>query len=87
MASTRTVVRSDVVLEAGNGKTLFAVAVEKGWARIPDILYFAAATIEDVRVQLLRGVLTLLPKGSKIVGVAPAVGSFHDERGDNLTVD
>lgn len=79
--------RSDVVVEAGGGKQLFAVAVEKGWARVPDILYFAAATIEDVRAQLVRGVLTLLPKGSKIVGVAPVVGFFHDERGDVLTAD
>ena len=79
--------RSDVVVEAGGGKQLFAVAVEKGWSRIPDVLYFAAATIEDVRAQRVRGVLTLLPKGSKIVGVAPAVGFFHDERGDHLTAD
>lgn len=79
--------RSDVVVEAGNGKQLFAVAVEKGWARIPDVLYFSAKTIEDVRAALVRGVLTLLPKGSKIVGVAPAVGYFHDERGDDLTAD
>lgn len=85
--ASRSAIRSDVILEAGNGKTLFAVAVEKGWARIPDVLYFAAATIEDVRAQLVRGVLTLLPKGSKIVGVAPAVGYFHDERGDVLTAD
>lgn len=79
--------RSDAIIEVGGGKQLFAVAVEKGWARVPDILYFAAATIEDVRAQLVRGVLTLLPKGSKIVGVAPAVGFFHDERGDVLTAD
>lgn len=79
--------RSDVVVEAGNGKQLFAVAVERGWSRIPDVLYFSAGSIEDVRSALVRGVLTLLPKGSKIVGVAPAVGFFHDERGDVLTAD
>lgn len=83
----RELTRSNLGLMVGNGKLLFAVAVEKGWRRIPDVLYFSALTIEDVRSTLVRGVLTLLPKGSKIVGVAPAIGYFHDERGESLTVD
>lgn len=75
---------SPLGLHVGQGKFLFAVAVEVGWERIPEVLYFAAATVEEVRATLVRNVLTLLPKGSKIVGVAPAIGFQHDERGDVL---
>jgi len=78
------IARSPLGFHVGRGKMLFAVAVERGWRRTPDILYFGARTIEDLRANLVATVLTSLPKGSRVVGVAPAIGHFHDERGDLL---
>lgn len=71
-------------LHVGSGKFLFAVAVEVGTTRTPEVLYFGASTVEEVRATLVRNVLTILPKHSRIVGVAPAIGLHHDERGDVL---
>jgi len=76
--------RSRLGFHVGNGKMLYAVAVEHWRTRRAEVFYFGARTMEDLRGELCRGVLTLLPKGSRIVGVAPAIGLFHDERGDEL---
>lgn len=84
MSINHGITASQLGLHVGRGKMLFAVAVERGWARIPDVLYFAARTLEDLRVELVRGVLTCLPKGSKIVAIGPAIGYWHDEQGDSL---
>jgi hypothetical protein len=69
---------SPLSISVGNGKSLYAVAVEIGWQRRPDMLYFGAGSIEEVRAQLVGAAMTL-PKGSKIVGVAPAIGCFEND--------
>lgn len=82
--------KSALGLHVGGGKSLFAVCVEvphRSGRWSAEVLYFGAKTAEDVRAYMVRGVKTLLPKGSKVVGVAPAIGFFHDERGDDLTAD
>jgi len=80
--------RSRLGFHVGNGKMLYAVCVEhvggprRTWRT--EMLYFGAATVEDLRAELCRGVLTFLPSGSRIVAVAPAIGMHHDERGEEL---
>lgn len=81
MIGPKAMAESRLGLHVGNGKTLYAVAVEVGYARRPDFVYFGAKTIEDVRAGLVS---LSLPKGSRVVGVAPAIGFFHDERGEEL---
>lgn len=80
---TLPIAQSRLGLHVGNGKYLFAVAIEKGWARIPEVLYFGADKIEDVRAHMIN-VASTLPPGSKVVGVAPAIGFWHDEDGSRL---
>lgn len=83
------ITKSALGLHVGNGKCLFAVCVEvykkRRWSA--EILYFAAKSEADVRAHMVRSVKTLLPKGSKVVGVAPAIGFFHDEQGNDLTAE
>lgn len=78
------VARSPLALRVGRGKSLFAVAIERGRARTPDVLYFGAETADDVRAAMV-GIATRLPRGSRVVGVAPAIGFHHDEQGEELT--
>jgi hypothetical protein len=61
------------------------VRKRRGWSA--EVLYFAAKTEADVRAYMVRSIKTLLPKGSKVVGVAPAIGFFHDEQGNDLTAE
>lgn len=61
-------------------KRLFAIAVEKGARRIPDVLY----THAESREEILAGLVTVkksLPKYSRVVGVAQALGYYYDDKG------
>lgn len=76
---------SPLGLHVGGGKSLFAVAIERG-LQMPEVLYFGARSVQDVRAQLVL-VARTLPRGSRVVGVAPAVGFTHDERGEDLRIE
>lgn len=66
-------------------RRLFAIAVEKGPSRIPDVVYTHAESREAVLASLVS-VTSMLPKRSRVVAVGEAWGYFHDEQGTDLSV-
>jgi hypothetical protein len=63
-----------------NPKKLFAIAVEKGSCRIPDLIYTHAKCREDVLSGLV-GLTSPLPKRTRVVNVAECVGYLSDDKG------
>lgn len=61
-------------------KKLYAIAVEKGLRRIPDIVYTHAKSREDVLASLVS-VTNPLPRRSRVVGVAECWGYMCDDKG------
>ena len=61
-------------------KKLYAIAVEKGLRRIPDLIYTHAKCREDVLASLV--VMTAnMPKRTRVVNVAECVGYLSDDKG------
>ena len=73
-------VRPSLGTRTGRRKKLFAIAIEKGKNRTPDILYTHAEKREDVLANLVN-IRGAFPKRTKVVSVAEAVGFLADEKG------
>lgn len=66
------------------GKKLFAIAFENFRTGQTGIFHTQAKSREDVYVAMI-GVKASLPKGTRVVGVAEAVGVFEDDKGRLIT--